>query len=152
MLSPVARVNDSATYNLFGRKQVGLHCGAVIEGDARAAVEARVPFEPIERGERRLVDLIHLARDRVLATADEAGKRPEVTQLETWLRLRLDHELRAHEKPMVRLASEECPVDEDARGPAALALGRAHRSTPAAVASGATSKPRRAYARHSTRK
>lgn len=48
-------------------------------------------------------------------------------------------------------ARRPCP-DFIARGRATLALGRVHGSTPAAVARGATSKPRRAYARHRTRK
>ena len=83
---------------------------------------------------------------------DEAKVAAEVAQLERGLGPRLRDEPGAREESVVRLAGEERPVDEDARGRATLALGRVHGSTPAAVARGATSKPRRAYARHRTRK
>ena len=150
--SPAARVDDGATFDLLGREEVGLDGGAVLEGDARAPIEARVPFEPVERGERGLVDLIHLAGHRALAAAHEPRERAEVAQLERGLGPSFRDEPGAREESVVRLAREERPVDEDARGRATLALGRVHGSTPAAVARGATSKPRRAYARHRTRK
>ena len=86
------------------------------------------------------------------AAAHEPWERAEVAQLKRRLGPRLRDEPGAREEPVVRLAGEERPVDEDARGRATLALGRVHGSTPAAVARGATSKPRRAYARHRTRK
>jgi hypothetical protein len=127
-------------------------CSGARRQVSTVAPPSRAMRESIERGERRLVNLIHLARDRVLATAHESGERAEVAQLERGLCPGRRDEARADEEPMVRLAGRERPVDEDARGRATPALGRIHGSTPAAVARGATSKPRRSYARHSTRK
>jgi hypothetical protein len=44
-----------------------------------------MPFEPVKRGERRLVDLIHLAGHRVRAAAHQTRERSEVPQLECGL-------------------------------------------------------------------
>src|SRR5690606_38085251 len=150
--APVARGDDGKTLDLLGREEVGLDERSVVERDARATVEARMRFEPVKRGERRLVDLIHLAGYRVRAAAHETRKRSEVPQLERGLRARVRDKSRASQDAVVRLTGEERAVDEDARGCATLAPGRAHGDTPAARARGSTSKPRRAYACQSTMK
>src|SRR5690606_21475219 len=105
--APVARGDDGKTLDLLGREEVGLDERSVVERDARATVEARMPFEPIKRGERRLVDLIHLAGYRVRAAAHETRKRSEVPQLERGLRARVRDKSRASQDAVVRLTGEE---------------------------------------------
>ena len=109
-----------------------------------------VALERVEPRERQSIDLVHLASHGVRAAAHETRKRSEVPQLERGLRACVRDKSRASQDAVVRLTGEERAVDEDARGCATLAPGRAHGDTPAARAKGSTSKPRRAYACQNT--
>src|SRR5690606_41528620 len=105
--STLSLVEVGATFSLLGLEVGVLDGGAVLEGEARAPVEARMPFEPVKRGERRLVDLIHLAGYRVRAAAHETRKRSEVPQLERGLRACVRDKSRASQDAVVRLTGEE---------------------------------------------
>src|SRR5690606_28520931 len=124
--------DDGTTFDLLGRQEIGLDLRAVVERDARAAVEARVAFERVEPRERLGVDLVDLARDAARAALHEPGEVVEVAQLERGRGARLADERRAGEQPVVALTREQRAVDEDAHGRATLALGRVHAVTPAA--------------------
>ena len=147
------------TCDLLGSQEVGLGAGAVDKDDAHAPVEVGGALEAVEGGERRLVDRVQLADDRVLAAGDETWVRAEVVQLERGLGPGLADQPCANQVPVVALAEQEGAVDEDERARLEFALSRAtlgvargHDATPTAVASGSRSKPKRSYACKSTRK
>jgi hypothetical protein len=63
MWSPIARQDHPATQGLLWREQVGLDARAILEADARSRVEPWLALKPVEGGEGRFVDLVHLADD-----------------------------------------------------------------------------------------
>jgi hypothetical protein len=80
-------------------------------------------LEPVQGRERRLVDLVDLAEDGVIAASDQPGEWPEVMERERGLGPRLRDAPSTLEEVMVPLAGQQRAVDEHAG--ALLDLSRA---------------------------
>ena len=116
---------------LLRRDQVRQDLVAVVEDDGPALVEARVPFEAIERGERHGVHLVDLAGDRGAPSVDEGRERAQADELEGRLGATAPDEVVVVEQVVVGLAGPERALDEDPG-----ARQGDHSSPPSAMASG----------------